>query len=743
MRSSNESPVLMNKSKPRVILSQLNVPGNIPTVPLAAGYLKAMAFKAGLFQDVDIDVLSGSLNNVAGDSNVVSYILEKQPQIIGFSCYVWNLERSLSIINQIKSRLPKVRIICGGTEVSSQFRKIMFNRNIDIIARGEGELTFVELVKNSLFNIPKLQEIKGIVFRENGKMVVTAEREQIPDVNIIPSPYLLGFIDTKEYGKIMMETYRGCIERCSYCNWRRDFRGIRYFAEERIKDEIRLAREKNVECDIIDTIFNLPDNLTRLSKFIEEINYDKHMKFRVEGRAEFINKKTIGHLTKCNVVHINIGLQSTNQIALRNVNRWFNKELFIRGINLLKKAKIPFRLDLIIGLPGDGLASIKEGIRFVAKYNKNERNYFDILQIPPDVELRRQAKKFKLKYLKTQPYYVLSTKEISHREFKKIFFMLRDHLNYGVNSNSSYSFNQLIYFSQEDYKEISDGSLSPQGKDSIVPCNIVFEIDETKQDIKQIEDLAINLRSLISLYTNIYFKCFPGGSNFYFINRFLHLISKTNDFCRFNVLLETGRVFKNKISGIRDSISIRQVYDDYRQEFYMKLLGLKSGFVGNELVTIRPLAAKKRIAKEIPVLSSISVSEGDYWKKILLESLIGSNSGILIDFEPKSSNLSLCADVLKYISKHKRSKNPVFFRNYVLQLFYNEVLLNKTPVRNAVRRLIGTCHDIPYKVVYINSHLKKTILVYNVPKAISKFIDINDTYERSIKQKGRIPEGFC
>lgn len=245
-------------TKPKVNLAQLNAV-NIEkeTIPLACGYLKALAYATGLCIKVDIEILTKRMNS-AGDASIVSSIVKRQPSIVGFSCYVWNTERTLYIINEIKARMPHVIILCGGSEASLQYKKIMRNKNIDIVIIGEGEYTFVEVLRNFLFNAPRLDDIPGIVFRKKKTLIVTPKREQVPDINIIPSPYLLGFINPKEYGFIMIESYRGCIEKCTYCNWRRHAQGIRYFHAERIKKEMLLARQQNVKVLIKDTIFNLP-----------------------------------------------------------------------------------------------------------------------------------------------------------------------------------------------------------------------------------------------------------------------------------------------------------------------------------------------------------------------------------------------------------------------------------------------------------------------------------------------------
>ncbi|MFH0838776.1 MAG: radical SAM protein [Candidatus Omnitrophota bacterium] len=733
----------MNKSKPKVILSQLNIPNNGYTVPLASGYLKAMAHKAGLSKTVDIEILNGNLNNVKSDSNIISYIVERQPISVGFSCYVWNMDRTIYIINQIKARIPKVKIICGGSEISSQYKKYMRNKNIDVIVIGEGELIFVELLKNFLFNTPELEKIKGIVFRKKGKIIITPKREQITDVNVIPSPYLLGFIDPREYGRITIETYRGCIGKCTYCNWRRNSHGIRYFSAERIRKEIKLAKEKKVDCEILDTVFNLPKNLLRLSKIIKKVNHDKSMKFAVEGRAEYINKGAINRLSQCNVTHMNIGLQSINQTALSNVNRWFNKKLFIQGLKLLKKAKISFRLDIIIGLPGDTIDSIKKTVRFAERYNKNGDNYFEILHVQPDTKLRKQAKEFNLKYLKKIPYYVLSTNKLSHSELKKLSTLCFDNSRgYSQDNNTNFipyhPFTKFPFLPEEDYREISKDILKTQEVDNIV-SKIVFEIDKGKQTIKQVKNLAINLRQFVTIDSEVFFKCIQVNHNYLLIREFLYQISKANPFSKFCIFIENDDFFEIKIlNKLQQAIVHIPNYLEYREKFYADLSNVKTtlqkcNIAILQLFSSRNLHNMKRISKDTQIIWKILISQTTNWKAALLKVLNTPYGSLLINFESNHNNLFFIAEVLKYICGRKEKNKLIFFSDYAVQLFYNEILIKEKSLLDVIKNFRYNSMLIPSKTVYIDRYFNKDVRKHSVTKGILKLIDISNAYKLNAK----------
>src|SRR6516164_8824785 len=111
-------------SKPRVLLVQLPIPPVGPqpirgNVPLAAGYLKLYARRRGLETDYDIEILPTAAANTFGDRALVAEILAAEPWMVGFTCYLWNIERTLWIAAELKYARPDVRIVIGGPEVTA------------------------------------------------------------------------------------------------------------------------------------------------------------------------------------------------------------------------------------------------------------------------------------------------------------------------------------------------------------------------------------------------------------------------------------------------------------------------------------------------------------------------------------------------------------------------------------------------------------------------------------------------
>src|SRR5699024_1281148 len=121
---------------------------------------------------------------------ILKEIYKEQADIIAFSCYIWNVEQTIKMLPLIRNVQPEAKIILGGPEVSFYGDKwIKKVQEIDYIVKGEGEVTFYELLQflQSDEQIPS--EVNGIIYRSNDQMLETPDREVIKNLDVIPFPY--------------------------------------------------------------------------------------------------------------------------------------------------------------------------------------------------------------------------------------------------------------------------------------------------------------------------------------------------------------------------------------------------------------------------------------------------------------------------------------------------------------------------------------------------------------------------
>src|SRR5438552_1661288 len=196
MHSSKRRRVLLVQL-PRPPLGRGTSRGN---VPLAAGYLKLFAEQRGLGAFYEIAILPARLANTLGDQALVEALVQRRPWMVGFTCYVWNIERTLWIARELKRRQPAVRIVLGGPEITADNAWVLETPDYDFAAIGEGEQTFAQLLLGLLGDdVPPLP-IAGLYVPPTGTgsrydpARHPAFRTPMPDLNQLRSPYLAGIL---------------------------------------------------------------------------------------------------------------------------------------------------------------------------------------------------------------------------------------------------------------------------------------------------------------------------------------------------------------------------------------------------------------------------------------------------------------------------------------------------------------------------------------------------------------------
>jgi radical SAM superfamily enzyme YgiQ (UPF0313 family) len=391
---------------------------------LASGYLKAYAQKDKfILKNTEINIID--FDTETHDARqVVFYLSQSKPDIIGFSCFCWNINKVLETARIVKTIFPHVKIILGGPEVGPISTKYLEeNPFIDVVVKGEGEATFAELLMYYLGR-SKLEEIQGISYRVNGHISENPDRPLIEVLGEIPSPYLEGILIPRD--KVTyLETYRGCIFRCGYCFEGKNFPKPRFFPEDRIQKEIEfiLGHQEIKSFHFVDPIFNLKkDRLEKITGMLSAANRFGTELRTVEIIAEFVDEETIDFFKKANVVSVETGPQTVNKDTLKNVNRYYDEEKFKRAIRLLEDNRIEVLTDLIIGLPGDNFFKFVKSVKTLMEM-KPTTIVFSILHVLPGTTLYQQSQTFGLKFDDKAPHLVLDTPTFPYEEIDKAVIM--------------------------------------------------------------------------------------------------------------------------------------------------------------------------------------------------------------------------------------------------------------------------------------------------------------------------------
>lgn len=370
---------------------------------------------AGAEYRQNIELAEYTINNYREE--ILADIYKRKPDIIGFSCYIWNFDMVRDLLPEIPKILPGTDIWLGGPEVSFEGPGIFdaYPMLTGIMA-GEGEETFKELLAYYQGNSHKtLSRIKGLLLREG----YTAPGE-LPDMDRMPFLYE----DISELGHriIYYESSRGCPFRCSYCLSSID-KQVRLRNPDKVKKELQFFLDEKVpQVKFIDRTFNCNhDHALSIWRYILE-NDNGVTNFHFEIAADILTEEEI-HLLQSmrpGLVQLEIGVQSTHAETLREINRYADISRIAEAVKKLRaKENIHIHLDLIAGLPLENYDTFVNSFNEVysMKPHQLQLGFLKVLKGSPMVEC---AEEYGIVYQAKPPYEVLYTKWISYGEILKL-----------------------------------------------------------------------------------------------------------------------------------------------------------------------------------------------------------------------------------------------------------------------------------------------------------------------------------
>jgi radical SAM superfamily enzyme YgiQ (UPF0313 family) len=389
--------------------------------PLALLYLKSFLLNDKYLKErISVDIKEYDLFDE--DDLILHEINKYNPQVVGFSCYVWNINKILTLTNKLKKITKKTAIILGGPQVSPMAKALLEdNSQIDAIVRGEGEVSFLELISAILDDHSLFKEISGITHRFKGGVEENHDRGIIADLDSIPSVYRSDFISLEDR-EVCLETQRGCVFKCDFCYYNKNFNRVRCFSIERIKRELTFLLKQNVKSIyLMDPVFNVDASRAKeICRYIVKMN-KKKIPFHAEIRAELVDNELAGLFHRANVKYLEIGLQSSEGKVLQLVNRGLDAKKFAYGINLLKKHNLITEVHLIFGLPGDTFHSFMKSLEFTLNLEPKRLSIFR-LQVLPGTEICRKSKELGILYEDDPPHHILQSRSLP---FNKLIELLK------------------------------------------------------------------------------------------------------------------------------------------------------------------------------------------------------------------------------------------------------------------------------------------------------------------------------
>ncbi len=352
------------------------------------------------------------------DSIIASLHMEKA-DVIAFSCYIWNIEKTLYIAQSLKAVNPELKIILGGHEVSHDSCKILEEHSyIDFVISGEGEKSF-PLLLDALSGEIALSDVPSLTCRKNGE-ILSNPIIKGGDINEYPFPYDESIREYK--GKIIYyESSRGCPFNCSYC-LSGDNRKVSFLDVDRVKRELLFFIENNVPLvKFVDRTFNADKKRAlEIWKFI--IENSKETCFHFELAGSLIDDDAIALLKTAprGIIQFEIGVQSTNPETINAIGRNIEFEKIRENVKkLLQTDNIHIHLDLIAGLPYEGYESFGKSFNDVVSIRPHVLQ-LGFLKLLKGSRIREEAEVYRYKYKKKAPYEVMENNFLSFDELIKL-----------------------------------------------------------------------------------------------------------------------------------------------------------------------------------------------------------------------------------------------------------------------------------------------------------------------------------
>lgn len=387
--------------------------------------LALRCLKAYSANEFDIDIAEYTIKDPA--MNIVGDLFAREPDVIGFSCYIWNIEETITVIDMLRKIKPSLRIVLGGPEVSYDTGFWMERLpQVDYIVVGEGEETFHHLL-TELRDAEKFHMVFGLAYRkrnEDGsqKIIINPPRPKL-DLATLPTPYRFAEdLPTLASRVVYFETSRGCPFSCQFCLSSIEV-GVRYFDLERTKSDLLYLIDAGAKLiKFVDRTFNIKrDYALDIFQFL--IENHRGTVFQFEITADIMRPEVLDYLAEHappGIFRFEIGVQSTNDITNEAVQRRQNFTKLTRTVTKVKESgKIDQHLDLIAGLPHEDYNSFRKTFNDVFELRPEELQ-LGFLKMLRGTGMRLDADKHGYIYMDRAPYEMLGNNLLPFSDLVRI-----------------------------------------------------------------------------------------------------------------------------------------------------------------------------------------------------------------------------------------------------------------------------------------------------------------------------------
>lgn len=381
----------------------------------------------------NIELAEYTINNRVED--ILSDIYVKRPDILMFSCYIWNIEYVKEIAAEFNKLCPDVPIWVGGPEVSYETEDFLReNPYITGVMKGEGEKIFKNVCGAYIEGNISPELIRGTSGRYADGSLWSNEWEEVIDMSTIPFCY--EDMEDFENKIIYYETSRGCPFRCSYCLSSVE-KSLRFRSMDLVKKELLFFIQNNVpQVKFVDRTFNCDKkHAMEIWRFIQE-NDKGITNFHFEVAADILTDEEIEFIAgmRPGLIQLEIGVQTTNPDTITEIHRSMELPKLKTIVERIKRpGNIHQHLDLIAGLPFEEHERFKQSFDEIYAL-KPQQLQLGFLKVLKGSYIFEHRKEYGLIYRTKPPYEVMATKWLSYDdvlEIKQVEEMLEVYYNSG------------------------------------------------------------------------------------------------------------------------------------------------------------------------------------------------------------------------------------------------------------------------------------------------------------------------
>ncbi|MCQ2538708.1 MAG: B12-binding domain-containing radical SAM protein [Lachnospiraceae bacterium] len=338
---------------------------------------------------------------------LVSDIYQRHPDVIGISCYIWNVSMVEKIIPTLKKLMPAVDIWLGGPEAS--YKAHGFDSLCRGIMRGEGERIFAKVLGAYVSGSDAVAALPFVI-----------EENSVMNLDDIPFPYYNQPLPENKI--VYYESSRGCPFRCSYCLSSIE-KTVRFRSLDLVKNELKFFLDNRVkQVKFVDRTFNINhDRTLEIWEFIQK-NDNGITNFHFEISADLLNDKELLLLSKMRpgAVQLETGVQSTNATTLNAIHRFVEfQKIKANTLKIQAFRNTHQHLDLIAGLPYEDYESFGHSFDDVYQLRPDQLQ-LGFLKLLQGSEMAERADDFGIVCSDNPPYEVLYTKWLTYDDVLKL-----------------------------------------------------------------------------------------------------------------------------------------------------------------------------------------------------------------------------------------------------------------------------------------------------------------------------------